>query len=56
MCYAIGRKRIFGMELTEFEQDIKKNAFMKGILINSGCHSHEEAVFVKVWKLINQDG
>ena len=47
-CYAIVRKRIFRMKLTEFVQDIKKNVFMKGLLINSGCHSDEKAVFVKV--------
>ena len=44
MCYAIVRKCIFGMKPT----DIKKNVFMKGLLINSGCHSDEKAVFVKV--------
>ena len=39
MCYAMMvRKCIFGMKLTEFVQDIKKNVFMKGLLINSGCH------------------
>ena len=37
MCYAIVRKRIFGMKLTEFVQDIKKNDFMKGLSKNSGC-------------------
>ena len=36
MCYAIVRKRIFGIKLTEFVQDIKKNMFMKGFLKNSG--------------------
>ena len=55
MCYAIVRKCIFVMKLTEFVQDIKKNVFMKGLLINSGCHSDEKAVFVKVRKLVNQD-
>ena len=39
MCYAIVRKCIFGMKLTEFVQDIKKNMFTKELLINSGCHS-----------------
>ena len=48
MCYAILRKRIFGMKLTELVPDIKKNVFMKGLLINSGCHSNEKAVFVNV--------
>ena len=48
MCYAIVRKCIFGMKLTEFVPDIKKNVFMKGLLINSGCHGDEKAVFVKV--------
>ena len=48
MCYAIVRKCIFGMKLTDFVRDIKKNVFMKGLLINSGCHSDEKAVFVKV--------
>ena len=48
MCYAIVRKCIFGMKLTEFVRDIKKNVFMKGLLINSGCHSDEKDVFVKV--------
>ena len=48
MCYAIVRKRVFGMKLTEFVQDIKKNVFMKGLLINSGCHGDERALFVKV--------
>ena len=43
MCYAMVRKCIFGMKLTEFVQDIRKNVFM-----NSGCHSDEKAVFVKV--------
>ena len=48
MCYAIVRKRIIGMKLTEFAQHIKKNVFMKGLLINSGCHRDEKAVLVKV--------
>ena len=48
MCYAILRRRIFHMKLTEFVQDIKKNVFMKGLLINSGCHSDQKAVFVKL--------
>ena len=48
MCYAMVRKCIFGMKLTEFVRDIKKNVFMKGLLINSGCHSDEKAVSVKV--------
>ena len=48
MCYAIVRERMFGIKLTEFVQDIKKNVFMKGLLINSGCHSDEKTVFVKV--------
>ena len=48
MCYAIVRKSIFGMKLTEFVQDIKKNVFMKGLLKHSGCHSDEKVVFVKV--------
>ena len=48
MCYAMVRKCIFGMKLTEFVRDIKKNVFMKGLLINSGCHSDEKAVFVKI--------
>ena len=48
MCYAIARTHIFGMKLTELGQDIKKNVFMKGLLINGGCHSNEKAVFVKV--------
>ena len=47
-CYEIVRKRIFGMKLIEFVQDIKKNVFMKGLLKNSGCYSDEKAVFVKV--------
>ena len=42
------RKCIFGMKLTEFVRDIKKNVLMKGLLINSGCHSDEKAVFLKV--------
>ena len=42
------RKCIFGMKLTEFVRDIKKNVFMKGLLINSGCHSDEKTVFLKV--------
>ena len=48
MCYSIVRKCIFGMKLTEFVPDIKKNVFMKLLLINSGCHSDEKATFVKV--------
>ena len=44
------------MKLTEFVRDIKKNVFMKGLLINGGCHSNEMAVFLKVRKLVNQDG
>ena len=48
MCYAIVRKCIFGIKLTEFVWDIKKNVFMKGLLINSGCHNNEKPVFVKV--------
>ena len=48
MCYAMVRKCIFGMNPTEFVPDIKKNVFMKGLLINSGCHSNEKAVLVKV--------
>ena len=48
MCYAIVRKSILVMKLIEFVQDIKKNVFMKGLLINSCCHSNEKAVFVKV--------
>ena len=48
MCYAMVRKCIFGMKLTEFVQDIKKNVFMKGLLMNNGCHSDEKAVFIKV--------
>ena len=44
------------MKLTEFVRDIKKSVFMKGHLINSGCHRVEKAVFVKVRKLVNQDG
>ena len=48
MCYAIVRKCIFGMKLTDFVRDIKKNVFMRGLLINIGCHSDEKAVFVKV--------
>ena len=46
MYYAIVRKRIFGMKLTEFVQDIKKNVVMKGLLKNNGCHSDEKAVFL----------
>ena len=42
------RKCIFGMKLTEFVRDIKKNVFMKGLLINSGSHSDEKALFLKV--------
>ena len=56
MCYAMVRKCIFGMKLTEFVRDIKKNVFIKGLLIKSGCHRNEKAVFVRVWKLVNQDG
>ena len=48
MCYAIVKKRIFGMKLTEFVHDIKKNVFMKGPLKNSGFHGNEKVVFVKV--------
>ena len=48
MCYAMVRKCIFGMKLTEFVRDIKKNVFMKGLLINSACHSDEKALFGKV--------
>ena len=48
MCYAIVRKSIFSMKLKEFVPDIKMNVFMKGLLINSGCHSDEKAIFVKV--------
>ena len=48
MCYTILRKRIFGMKRREFVQDIKKNVFMKGLLRNSGCHSDEKAVSVKI--------
>ena len=48
MCYAIVRKCIFGMKLTEFVRDIKKYVFMKELLMNSGCHSNEKALFVKV--------
>ena len=48
MCDAIVRKCIFGMKLTEFVRDIKKNVSLNGLLINSGCHSYEKAVFVKV--------
>ena len=48
MCYAIGTKRIFGMKLKEFAQDIKKNVFMKELLINVGCHNDKNTVFVKV--------
>ena len=48
MCYAMVRKCIFGMKLTEFVRDIKKNVFMKGLLIISCCHSDEKAVIVKV--------
>ena len=48
MCYAIVSKRIIGMNLTEFVQHIKKNVFIKGLVINSGCHNDEKAVFVKV--------
>ena len=48
MYYAMVRKCIFGIKLTEFVQDIKKNMFMKRLLINSGCHSNEKAVSVKV--------
>ena len=44
-CYAIVRKRIFGMKLTEFVQE---ECVYEGTLINSGCHSDEKAVFVKV--------
>ena len=47
-CYAMVRKYIFGMKLTEFVRDIKKNESMKGLLINSDCHSDEKAVFLKV--------
>ena len=47
MCYAKVRKCSFGMKLTEFVRDIKKNVLMKGLLINSGCHSDDKAVFVK---------
>ena len=48
MCYAIVRKRIFYMKVTEFVQDIKKNVFIKGLLKNSSCHGNEKAVSVKV--------
>ena len=48
MCYTMVGKCIFGMKLTEFLRDIKKNVFMKGLLINSGCHSDEKAMFGKV--------
>ena len=48
MCFAMVRKCIFGMKLTGFVRDIKKNVFMKGLLINSACHSDEKALFVKV--------
>ena len=48
MCYAIVRKCISGMKVAEFVRHIKKNVFMKGLLINGGCHSDEKAVFVKV--------
>ena len=48
MCYAIVRKRIFGMKLKEFVQDIKNNVFMKEISKNSGFHGKKKAVFVKV--------
>ena len=42
MCYAIVRKSIFVMKLIEFVQDFKKNVFVKGLLINSCCHSDEK--------------
>ena len=48
MYYAIVRKYIFGMKLTEFVRDIRKNVLMKKLLINSDFHSDEKAVFVKV--------
>ena len=49
MCYAIVRKRIFYMKVTEFVQDIKKNVHVyKRTLKNNGCHGNEKAVFVKV--------
>ena len=48
MCYTMIGKSIFGMKLTEFVRDINKNVFIKGRLINSGCHSDEKAVSVKV--------
>ena len=48
MCYVMVKKCIFGMKLTEFVRDIKKNVFMNRLLINSGCHSDEKAVLPKV--------
>ena len=47
-CHAIVRKRIYGMKLTGFVQDMKKNVFMKEILKNSSRHGNRKAVFVKV--------
>ena len=49
MCYAMVRKCIrHETDRICAVRDIKKNVFMKGHLINSGCHSDEKAVFVKV--------
>ena len=48
MCYAMVKKCIFGMKLTQFVRDIEKNVFLQGLSINSGCHSNEKALFVKV--------
>ena len=48
MSYPMVRKCIFGIKLTEFVRDIKKNMFMQGLLINSACHSDEKAMSVKV--------
>ena len=47
MCYAIARKHISGMKLTEFVQDIKMNVFIKVILKNIGCYGNRKAVLVK---------